>query len=142
VGIDPDGERIRVAGHAMGDQAELLTSMASRLPNLAVPADLVLLLDMLHYLDDESVKTLFANCFTVMASGGLLLIRYVIIPKRRAVSWSWKFEDMRARSSGGRAYYRSTDDMVELLGNAGFKVEVNMVTKTDEELVWLTGRVI
>jgi len=142
VGLDPDGERIRVAGHAMSDQGELLTSMASQLPNLAVPADLVLLLDMLHYLDDENVKKLFANCFAVMASGGLLLIRYVIYPQRRAVSWPWKFEDMRARSRGGKAYYRSTEDMAVLLNNAGFKVEVNMVTKTDEELVWLTGRVI
>jgi len=140
-GIDPDAERTRVAGLAMGERAELLTKSAAELPDLAEPADLVLLLDMLHYLDDDSVKKLFSNCFTVMASGGLLLIRYVIYPKNRAVSWSWKLEDMRSRSRGGKAYYRSTDDMAELLVNAGFNVEVNMVTRTDEELVWLTGRV-
>ncbi len=140
-GLDPDAERIRVAGFAMGEQGKLLTNMASQLPDLAVPADLVLLLDMLHYLDDESVKKLFANCIAVMASGGLLLIRYVIYPKDRAVSWFWKLEDMRTKSNGGKAYYRSADAMATLLENAGFTVEVNMVTKTDEELVWLTGRV-
>jgi len=140
IGIDPDAERIRVAAHAMGERAELMPNMASELSELKEPADLVLLLDMLHYLDDDSVKKLLANCFTVMASGGLLVIRYVIYPKERAVSWFWKVEDLRTRSAGGAAHYRKTEDMAELLEGAGFTVEINRVTKTNEELVWLTGR--
>ena len=140
VGLDPDAERIRVAALAMGDRADLMPNMASELPDLRDPADLVLLLDMLHYLDDDSVKKLFANCFAVMASDGLLVIRYVIYPKERAVSWFWKVEDMRTKSGGGAAHYRKSEDMAELLEGAGFTVEMNRVTKTNEELVWLTGR--
>lgn len=142
VGLDPDVERIRVAGLAMGERAELLVQSAVDLPYPVQSADLVLVLDMLHYLDDESAGNLFSNCFSVMVDGGMLLIRYVIYPKNRAVSWSWKLEDMRTRFRGGRAYYRSTDAMAELLEKAGFTVEVNMVTRTDEELVWLSGRVV
>ncbi len=141
-GLDPDAERIRVAGLAMEERAEFLTNSAADLPDLAKPADLVLVLDMLHYLDDESVKKLFANCFAVMASGGMLLIRYVIYPQKRAVSWSWKLEDMRTKSRGGKAHYRTTDEMAAFIKNAGFSVEVNMVTQTDEELVWLAGRAL
>jgi uncharacterized protein len=140
VGLDPDAERIRVATLAMGERAELLTNMASELPDLAEPADLVLVLDMLHYLDDASVTKLLANCFTGMAHDGLLLIRYVIYPKERAVSWSWKLEDRRTKSRGGMAHYRTTETMAIFLENAGFNVEKNMVTKTDAELVWLAGR--
>ena len=140
VGLDPDAERIRVAVLAMGDRAELITKMASELPDLQEPADLVLLLDMLHYLDDESVKNLFASCFAVMADDGLLVIRYVIYPQKRAVSWFWKVEDMRTKRGGGAAHYRKSEDMAELLEGAGFMVEMNSVTRTNEELVWLTGR--
>ncbi len=141
-GLDPDAERIRVARLAMGEPAELLIQSAADLPVMAQPADLALLLDMLHYLDDESVESLFRNCFSVMADDGMLLIRYVIYPKNRAVSWPWKLEDMRTRFRGGKAYYRSTDAMAKFLEQAGFIVEINRVTKTDEELVWLSGRVL
>lgn len=139
-GIDPDPERIRVAGLAMGERGHLLESSASELPSIFDPADLVLVLDMLHYLDDESVKTLFANCFTAMADKGTLLIRSVIRSSARKHSWSWKLEDLRVRISGGVAHYRSREEMAKFLADAGFCVEVNTVSKTNDELVWLTGR--
>ncbi len=139
-GIDPDPERIRVAGLAMGERGHLLESSASELPSLPEPADLILVLDMLHYLDDASVKALFANCFTAVADKGTLLIRYVIRPSAKKYSWSWKLEDLRARISGGAVHYRSRDDMAKFLAEAGFAVEVNRVTTTNHELVWLTGR--
>lgn len=139
-GIDPDPERIRVAALAMGERGHLLESSAAELPSLPEPADLVLVLDMLHYLDDESVKTLFANCFIAMADKGTLLIRSVIRPSARKKSWSWKLEDLRVRISGGVAYYRSREEMAKFLTDAGFCVEVNTVTKANDELVWLKGR--
>jgi len=142
VGLDPDTERVRVAALAMGKRGELHVSRDSKLPDLTDSADLVLLLDMLHYLDDESVKKLFANCHGVMAENGLLLIRYVIIPENRAVSWSWKLEDWRAGLRGGKAYYRTQKTMAALLAGSGFRVEVNSISNRDEELVWLSGRVV
>ncbi len=139
-GIDPDPERIRVAGLAMGERGHLLESRAAELPSLPEPADLILVLDMLHYLDDASVKMLFANCFTAMGDKGILLIRYVIRPSVKKYSWSWKLEDLRAKISGGAVHYRSREDMANFLAEAGFCVEVNRITKTNDELVWLTGR--
>ncbi len=140
-GLDPDVERIRVAALAMGERGTFVNQSAADIPELAEPADLVLVLDMLHYLDENSVKALFTNCFSAMANDGLLLIRYVIYPENRKVSWSWRLEDMRTGYRGGKAYYRTRDEMAKLLENAGFSVETNRVSKSDEELVWLSGRV-
>ncbi len=138
-GLDPDKERVRVAALAMGEQGEILEDMAPDLPNVATPPDLVLLLDMLHYLDDASVIRLFRNCFQTLNKRGLLLTRFVIRPDSPP-SWSWKLEDRRVRLSGGQAHYRSQERMAELMEEAGFVIESNSITQTNRELVWLKGR--
>lgn len=138
-GLDPDSERVRVAALAMGKQGEILEDMAPDLPDLANPPDLVLLLDMLHYLDDASVITLFRNCFQTLNNRGLLLTRFVIRPDCPP-SWSWKLEDRRVRLSGEQAHYRTQERMVEFMEQAGFAIESNTVTKTNNELIWLMGR--
>ena len=141
VGLDPDVERIRVANLAMGSRGTLLPNPASDLPELEQAADLVLLLDMLHYLDDTSLQKLFYDCYKRMAAGGVIVIRYVIYPEKQRVSWFWKVEDRRTRAGGGAAHYRSRQEMAAFLTAAGFCVETDMITATNQELVWLTGRV-
>ena len=138
-GLDPDFERVRVAGLAMGKRGEILKDMAPDLPVLPNPPDLVLLLDMLHYLDDDSIKVLFANCYKAMADKGLLLTRFVIRPATTP-SWSWKLEEYRIMISGGKTHYRSGDRMAELMKSSGFHIETNITTKTNTELIWLMGR--
>jgi predicted exporter/SAM-dependent methyltransferase len=138
-GLDPDSERVRVAALAMGNRGVILQDMAPDLPVLPDPPDLVLLLDMLHYLDEKSITTLFANCFRAMADKGLLLTRFVIRPDTTP-SWSWKLEEYRIKISGGRTHYRSADRMAELMKTAGFHIETNITTQTNTELIWLIGR--
>jgi len=138
-GLDPDSERVRVAALAMGNRGKILEDMAPDLPVLPDPPDLVLLLDMLHYLDEKSITTLFANCFRAMADKGLLLTRFVIRPDTTP-SWSWKLEEYRIKISGGKTHYRSADRMAELMETAGFHIETNMTTQTNTELIWLMGR--
>ena len=138
-GLDPDGERVRVATLAFAKRGKILKDMAPDLPDMPNPPNLVLLLDMLHYLDDGSVTTLFRNCFQIIHNKGILLTRFVINPDT-SPSWSWKLEDRRAKRSGGQAHYRSPEKMARLLKEAGFVIESNTVTKTNSELVWLMGR--
>jgi predicted RND superfamily exporter protein len=138
-GLDPDSERVRVAGLAMANRGEMLEAMAPDLPVLPNSPDLVLLLDMLHYLDDDSIAVLFANCYKAIADKGLLLTRFVIRPTATP-SWAWKLEEYRIRISGGKTYYRSADKMAELMGNAGFHIETNMTTESNTEMIWLMGR--
>jgi len=138
-GIDPDGERVRVAALAMGEQGEILEDMAPDLPAVPSPPDLILLLDMLHYLDDGSILILFQKCFQMLNNQGLLLTRFVIRPNG-VPSWSWKLEDRRVRFSGGKAHYRTAQRMAHLLKKTGFRIETQKTTETNAELIWLTGR--
>ncbi|HID69196.1 MAG TPA: methyltransferase domain-containing protein [Desulfobacterales bacterium] len=140
LGVDPNPERVRVATLAMEKRGEILKDAAPDLPILPNPPDLVLLLDMLHYLDNNSVRSLFANCFQVMNNNGLLLARFVIRPDT-APSWSWKLEDFRTQHAGSQAYYRTIDAMGDLMAKAGFHVELKKISDTNKELVWLLGRV-
>ncbi len=137
-GVDPDNERVRVAALAMGDRGQIVENAAPELPVLPHAPDLVLLLDMLHYLDDLSVQTLFTNCFQGMAHRGIVLARFVTRPDG-VPSLSWKLEEYRIKLAGKKTYYRDADTMAVLLKEAGFQVKVNSVSRSNQELVWLMG---
>ncbi|MBU4328231.1 MAG: MMPL family transporter [Proteobacteria bacterium] len=139
IAMDPDPERVRVAALAMGERGTILQDGAPNLPALARPADLVLLLDMLHYLDDETMMTLFTNCFQALAPGGIVVIRYAIQPETSRSS-SWLLEDYRIKFSGSKPWYRSSERMAGLMTEAGLVVETNMVSPGNSELVWMIGR--
>lgn len=53
-GIDPDPERVQVTSLALGKRADIKRGMPPDIPVLNVPADVVMMLDMLHYLDDTA----------------------------------------------------------------------------------------
>jgi len=139
IALDPDPERVRVATLAMGERGTVTQGLAPGLPLLSQPADLVLLLDMLHYLDDTTITTLLTNCFQALAPNGRLVLRYVIQPDTPP-SKSWRLEDYRIRLSGGTPWYRSTDKMVGLMTEAGFVMETNMTSSSNNELIWMIGR--
>lgn len=139
IGLDPNPERVRVAALAMGKRGKIVEDIAADLPALENPADIVLLLDMLHYLDDESLTTLFRNCYQALSNKGLLLIRVVIQPEG-SPSWSWKLEDYRIKLSGGKANYRSAEKLDALMKKSGFTIESTIVSKRNAELIWLIGR--
>lgn len=139
IAVDPDPERVRVAGLVMGKRGRVLQDMAPEMPALPRPPDLILLLDMLHYLDDDSIKTLFTNCFKSIADKGLLLTRYATLPEG-IPSWSWKLEDFRTRHSGRQAHYRSAARTAELMEQSGFCIDISMVSRSNPELIWLIGR--
>lgn len=138
-GIDPDPERVRVAAIAAGDRGTITTGWAPEIPPMPGPADAVLLLDMLHYLDDETAAAIFLKSFHALNPKGLLVARCTIHPSGRP-SWSWRLEDRRIQISGRRPWYRSPEVLARLMQEAGFAVIVNEVSAANPELVWLVGR--
>jgi SAM-dependent methyltransferase len=137
-GSDPDPERVRVAGFAIGDRGAVTVGWAPELPSVPRPADVVLLLDMLHYLDEETAAAVLNRSFQALGNKGLLVTRFVLRPA--APSWSWRFEDVRIRLSGGRAWYCSFEQMSGLMKKAGFTIIVGEVSAVNPELVWMVGR--
>ncbi len=137
--IDPDPERVRIAALALGERGTVVQGWAPDMPPLAgEQADVVLLLDMLHYVDDERVATVFRKSFQLLGEGGLLVIRCAVRPTGRP-SWSWHLEKLRIQLSGHDAWYRSPEKIAELLAEAGFTVIVKEVT-ANPELAWVVGQ--
>jgi len=138
-GIDPDPERVRVASLVTGERGTIVRGRAPEMPPVSQPAEVILLLDMLHYLDDTTVAAVFSGSLQALAPGGILVTRFVIKPTGKP-SWSWRLEDTRIRLSGHRVWYRNPDEMAALIQEAGFTVLVNEVARTNPELIWMVGR--
>jgi SAM-dependent methyltransferase len=138
-GVDPNPERVRVASLAIGGQGGVAVGWAPEMPVVARPADVVLLLDMLHYLDDETVSAVFKRSYQALGSKGLLVMRFVILPADKP-SWSWRLEDGRIKLTGGSVWYRSVEKIAEFIKEAGFEITVNEVSAVNPELVWMVGR--
>jgi len=137
--IDPDPERVRVASLVIGDRGTIIRGLAPEMEFFPVPADVILLLDMLHYLDDETVRAVFAGSFQALGPGGILVARFVIRPEGQP-SWFWRLDGCRIKLSGHTPWYRSAARMADLLAAAGFRVTVSEVSAANAELVWLVGR--
>jgi SAM-dependent methyltransferase len=138
-GIDPDHERVRVAALAIGDRGVVTTGWAPELPEVPHAADVVLLLDMLHYLDDRTAAAVLDRSFQVLGNNGLLVTRFVLPPAGRP-SWSWHLEDSRIKLSGRRPWYRGPERMAEWMRQAGFVLMVNEVSTGNPELFWMVCR--
>ena len=136
--IDPDPERVRIAAIALGDRGSVTRGWAPDLPPLpGGTADVVLLLDMLQNLDDGSVAVLAQRCRQILAPGGIMVVRFTILPGGRP-SWVWRLEDARIRAAGRQTHYRTPEAMAGLLQAAGFRIIVNEVA-ANPELGWLVA---
>ncbi len=140
-GLDPDPERVRVASMIIGARGKIVKGGAPELPQAERPADLILLMDMLHYLDDANLRELFRNCYRAAGPGAALVARYAVKPEGRR-SWLWYLEEYRIKLARMTGSYRTPQEMETLLAEAGFTVEVNRVTLENPELFWLKGRVL
>ena len=140
-GLEPDPERVRVASLVIGSRGRVIQGWAPELPQIERPADLILLLDMLHYLDDVSLQKLFRNCCQAAGQGAALVARYSVKPQGRC-SWLWHLEQYRIKLARGTASYRTPEQVETMVKKAGFTVEVNEVTSDNPELFWLKGRAI
>ena len=139
-GYDPDPERVRVANLATAERGIITAGWAPEMPDVKGDVDIALLLDMLHYLDDEILVSLITNVRKVLGSQGVLISRYVIYPSD-SPSWSWRLEDFRVKSAGQKPYYRSPEVLTVMLEKLGFIIEKNEVSLQNPELYWLVARV-
>ncbi|WP_028584076.1 methyltransferase domain-containing protein [Desulfogranum mediterraneum] len=137
-GLDPDPERVRVAALACGSRGIITRGMAPEMPKVPARAELVLLLDMLHYLDEQTATALLQASRRCLDPGGRVVIRSVLAPPGRR-SWSWWLEEYRIRLSGHRASYRSQAQLAELLSRTGYRVTMSQLSPANPELFWLVA---
>ncbi len=137
IGMDPDQDRVRVAGMAAGERGKMIVAAAPDLPDVANPVDAILLLDMSHYLDDQQLAVTLARSFRLLAPGGILIVRFVVRPQGKR-SVSWYVEDYRIRIMGRRPWYRTSEDLTRLMLEAGF-FDLQLTAAMNSELFWMLG---
>ena len=134
-GMDPDGERVRVASRALGNRGRISQNAAPHIPTVPAPADAALMLDMIHYLTDDALAHTLKGLHLRLAHGGLFLIRAAVQTGQR--SWLWKVEDFKSVLSKTPLYYRSPGKMVEMMESAGFQVNVKRPSGSNGDSVWM-----
>ena len=66
-GLEPDPERVRVASEAFGNRGTAVKGSAPDLPSFPKPADLAMMLDMIHFLKDEALQRILRSFTEVCA---------------------------------------------------------------------------
>ena len=135
-GIDPGGERVRVASMAVGKRGRIEQDAAPHVPTAPALADGAIMLDMLHYLSDDVLALTLERLHMNLSQGGWLLIR-VAAPTEGRYSWPWKLEALKSRLSRTSLYYRPTGMLVEMLTSTGFRMKHNTPSGSRGESVWL-----
>jgi uncharacterized protein len=138
IGIDPDPKRVRVAGMAVRDRGTIMQGAAPELPDIQDRIDLILLLDMLHYLDDRQLQDTLAQCCKLLEPDGFMVSRFVIRPSDKR-SLYWYVEDLQARFAGIKPSYRSPNDLTGMMALCGFDI-LQVSATANSELFWLVGR--
>jgi predicted exporter/SAM-dependent methyltransferase len=138
-GIEPDAERARVASMALGSRGVIEEGQAPEIPALSDAADLALLLDIMHYLDDDELAGTLGKLLERLDQDGRLVIRASIQPQGRP-SWSWRFQNMKLALSGTRVHYRSVEKIRSMITQAGFKIDAAFPSRFNEELYWLVAK--
>jgi len=138
-GIEPAPDRVRVAAMALGEQGHITRGSAPQIPDLQGTADLAVMLDMNHFLDDAAFDLTLAHLLKKLSPDGCLIIRAVIAPTRSR-PWSWWFENLKMKLNKTPAFYRSIDQTAARLTATGFEIKKQSTSGPHGELHWFVAR--
>lgn len=137
-GIEPDEKRRRTASWALGERGTVTTGKAPDLPAFPGTADMVLMIDMIHYLSDDELERLLGGVRSRISGAGILLLRGTV-PSRgmtvlRLIERAWIL------LNGLRVHYRSDDEIFRIMTGAGFAVAASPSSRGSREEKWFVAR--
>ncbi|MGO8987340.1 MAG: methyltransferase domain-containing protein [bacterium] len=139
-GLDPDRRRVAIAARAFGDRGSAAVGKAPDLP-VACPdqVDTVLMLDMIHLISDDELRLTLQRLYDKIVPEGKLILR-TTVPSRRRGPWRRRIEEWRLKALHLTSHFRSSEEVVSLLSEAGFMVELKEPTALDREETWFICR--
>ena len=145
-GIESGRRAAQRAQITLGNRATITTADLRDAP--LPEADVVVLIDVLHYLETDAQVSLLQRVAQSLSGGGLLILRVADI------SAGWRFHLGKAADRFGsllaaqalpKHHYRPIDDWLHLLDTLGFEasIEPNVAGKSFANvLVWAKARAI
>jgi SAM-dependent methyltransferase len=125
VGVDLDADRIRVAREAAAGIANVAFEAADLRDVGARAADVIVLLDSLHYFSPGAQRQVLRDCRSALGDGGLLICRDALRERGPRYWWNWLHERVMVGFSITETRDRSLhfvtrNEMIEQLNGAGF----------------------
>lgn len=139
-GLEPGPDRVHIASLAVGNRGLIVNGKAPDVPKVSEPADLVLMLDMLHYLNDDDMTLTFKELRKIMADQGLLILR-TAMPAKGQFSFLYWIEELKLKSKGMSTWYKSIDKIESTLIDSGFKIEKIEPSSQNGDLMWFIATI-
>ena len=138
-GIEPDEERVLIASRVIGNRGTVEVGRAPDLPQVEGDVDYVLMLDMLHLIDDKEVQIVFQRIYEKLSVGGTLLVR-ATIPSDKTNPWKRWIETTRLKITRMPNRFRSEQEIVNFMKRAKFNVQVFSSDFKGTEEKWFVGK--
>ena len=138
IGLEPDVKRVLIARRVIGARGSVQTGRAPDLPDVEGRASHVLMLDMLHYLDDEELKLVLERIYEILEPDGSLLIR-ATVPVPGKIPWKRRIEMLHLKMIGVPERFRPEGIVSHFMKEAGFAVEVHASQTPGVEEKWFVG---
>jgi hypothetical protein len=134
--MEPNLERSRAAREALGTAFRVTASAAPNLPLEPAAFELVLLLDVAHYLDDATLEATLARARVCLRPSGALLMRDTV--KSRLFSLERGVETLIMWRRGQATHFRAARELTAAVVRAGFAVEAEPIPGREE--TWFVAR--
>ena len=138
-GIDPDRIRVRVASLMLQARGVVKQNLAPAVPAIESPADIALMLDMIHFLNDAELKLTLKRLRRNLRPDALLIVRAALPPPQQP-SKIWRFENFKHRLFKAVPCYRTADVIHNHIIQAGFTLEKKVPSGSIGELVWFIAK--
>ncbi|MDD4092032.1 MAG: MMPL family transporter [Smithellaceae bacterium] len=138
-GLEPDGERVLIANRVIGARGRVQVGRAPDLPDVEGPVDHVLMLDMLHLIDDREVQLVFQRIYDKLGPDGALVIR-ATVPSAGKVPWKRWIEAARLKWTGMPERFRGEREITGFMEAAGFAAMVHASPVPGVEEKWFIGK--
>lgn len=138
-GIEPDEERVLIASRVVGHRGRVEAGYAPDLPQVEGDVDYVLMLDMLHFLDDKKAEIAFSRIYEKLTPDGTLVIR-ATIPSDKPTPWKRWIETIRLKLTGGPDRFYPEQEIIDFMKKAGFAVNVFASDTKGTEEKWFVGK--
>lgn len=138
-GIDPDPERVRVSSLILGGRGKVFQEKAPRIPETDIKPDLYLLIDILHYINDNDLKVTLQNIIDNIQENGRLIIR-ATVPSSKKIPWERYLENLRLKLKRCTPFYRDMKAVCDIIRKAGFEIIETRPAKENREETWIIAQ--
>jgi cyclopropane fatty-acyl-phospholipid synthase-like methyltransferase len=118
--IEPDSKRAAVAARAIGARGAVEVMAAPDLPADVSGVDHVLILDVIHLLDESELRLLMERVNSAMDADGTVVLR-ATVPSGKSCPWERRLEEWRLKLRGKKPLFRNTEGLTKIFSGAGFR---------------------